>query len=64
MDLEMVSDKHLHELERLARELLEALRKAKLKEQPLLDALNQLELETGKARRARFDLANSEHRGY
>ena len=35
MDLDTVSDKHLHELERLTKELLEMMRKAKLLDQSL-----------------------------
>ncbi|HEX2908526.1 MAG TPA: hypothetical protein VHO69_16765 [Phototrophicaceae bacterium] len=64
MDLDSVSNKQLQELERLAQELLLVLRKAKLKDLPLIEELNQLVLESGKARRERFDAENTEYLGY
>ena len=39
MNLETVSDKHLHELERLAGELLAVIRQAKLLDEPVTEAL-------------------------
>jgi hypothetical protein len=64
MNLEAVSDKDLHELERLTVELLKVMRKAKLQDQPLIELLRLLEQETGKVRRERFDDVNPEFRGY
>lgn len=64
MNLEPLSDKHLHEIERLAKELLEVMRKAKLKEEPLAQALHQLEVEAGNLRRERYDANNPEFKGY
>ena len=64
MNLELVSDKHLHEIERLTTELLLVMRKAKLQEESLYELLKALETETGNARRERFDTVNPEYRGY
>jgi hypothetical protein len=64
MNLETISDKQLHELERLAKELLEMMRKSKLLNQPITDLLRGLASETEKARRERFDEVNSEFQGY
>jgi len=64
MNLDTVSDKHLHELERLAKELLETMRRAKLLDLPLTELLRVLESEAEKARRERFDEVNPEYRGY
>ena len=64
MNLDTVSDKQLHELERLAKELLEAMRRAKLLDQPIIELLRALESEAEKARRERFDEVNPEFRGY
>ena len=64
MNFDTVSDKQLHELERLTKELLEVMRKAKLLDQPLTEMLRQLESHAEKARRERFDEVNPEFRGY
>jgi hypothetical protein len=64
MNLDNVSDKHLHEIERLAKELVDVMRKAKLKDEPLVETLRQLEIQAGILRRQRFDAANPEYRGY
>jgi hypothetical protein len=64
MNLETVSDKHLHELERLAKELLEIMRRAKVLDQPLTEMLRSLESQAEKARRERFDEVNPEFKGY
>ena len=64
MNLEAVSDKHLQEMERLAGELLLVMRQAKLQGEPLAEYLNALKLETGEARRKRFDTADREYNGY
>jgi hypothetical protein len=64
MNFDEVSDKHLHELERLTKELLEVMRKAKLLDQPLTELLRELESQAEKARRERFDELNPQFRGY
>jgi hypothetical protein len=64
MELDSVSDKHLQEMERLARELLNIMRHAKLKDTVLVEALQTLELEAARVRRERFDSANPEYHGY
>ncbi len=64
MDFEAVSDKHLQEIERLAGELLAVLRQAKLQEDPINDALNQLRAQTGEVRRNRFDQSDREYKNY
>ncbi len=64
MDLDTVSDKHLHELERLTKDLLEIMKKAKLLDNPITELLRALETSTEKARRTRFDEVNPEFRGY
>jgi hypothetical protein len=64
MNLDAVSDKHLHELERLTKDLLEMMKKAKLLDNPITALLHSLETSAEEARRTRFDAANSEYRGY
>lgn len=64
MNFDEVSDKHLHELERLSKELLEIMRRAKLHDQPLTEMLRSLESQAEKARRERFDEVNPEFKGY
>lgn len=64
MNLNEVSDKHLHELERLTKELLEIMRRAKLLDHPATALLRQLEAEAETTRRLRFDEVNPEFRGY
>ena len=64
MDFETVSDKHLQEIERLTGELLAVLRQAKLQDDPINDALNQLRMQTGEVRRGRFDQSDREYKNY
>ena len=64
MNFELVSDKQLHEMERLTTELLLVMRKAKLQDESLYERLKTLETEAGNARRERFDAVNPEYRGY
>jgi hypothetical protein len=64
MNLENVSAKQLNEVERLTRDLLAALRKAKLQNEPVAESLRQLEIELGQMRRSRFDNANPEYHAY
>ncbi len=58
MDLDTVSTKHINELENLVKDLLTAMRKAKLQKDPLGEQLRQFEQELGDVRRQRFDAAN------
>lgn len=58
MNLESLSPKQLNELEHMVRELLAALRKAKLHQEPLAEALRKAEEELGALRRERFDSQN------
>ncbi|MCA9906753.1 MAG: hypothetical protein KJ065_21210 [Anaerolineae bacterium] len=64
MNLETVSDKHLHELERLAGELLAVIRQAKLLDEPVTEAIRMLQHQAGEVRRSRFDAANRDYLGY
>jgi len=64
MNLDTLSDKQLQELERLAKELLLVMRKAKLSAEPLAESLHQLEVKAGEIRRARFDTSNPEYSNY
>lgn len=64
MNLDTLSNKQLQSIEQAALELLTLLRQAKVKDAPILEALRQLEQETGRVRRERFDVANPEFRGY
>jgi len=64
MNLETVTPKHLNELEHLLRELLLVMRKANLQNEPIAKSLQDLELEVGQVRRARFDASNPEYTGY
>ena len=64
MNLETISLKQVNELEYRVRELLIAMRKAKLQNDPLAESLKLLEQELGKARCERFDAANSEYQAY
>lgn len=64
MNLDTLSTKQLNELERLTRELLVAMRKSKLQEEPIVASLQEMESEIGKIRRTRFDAANPEYHSY
>lgn len=64
MNLNQLSDKQLQSVEQAALGLLAALRQAKLKDEPIVESLRQLEQEAGRVRRERFDVANPEFRGY
>ena len=64
MNLDNIPQKHLTELERLAREIQIALRRANLHNEPLNESLRLFEQELGEARRKRFDETNPEYRGY
>jgi len=62
--LEHISPKNLNNLERSVQDLLNTMRKAKLRDECLQESLSLLEQKLGEARRARFDAANPEYRGY
>ncbi len=64
MDLETVSDKNLHELEQLSRDLLAVMRKSKLLDSPLAKLLYAMESQAGEVRRARFDADDSAYSGF
>jgi hypothetical protein len=64
MNLESLSIKQVTEIERLTKELLLAMRKAKLQDTPVTEALRVMEQELGEIRRTRFDAANPEYHSY
>lgn len=64
MNLENISEKHINEVELRIKELLLAMRKAKIQPEALMESLRQLEQELGNLRRQRFDAKNSEYSGY
>lgn len=64
MSLETASPKQLNELEHCVRELLGAMRKAKMMDEPLVETLKVLEQKLGESRRERFDAVNQEFKGY
>jgi hypothetical protein len=64
MNLDTISDKHLHEIERLTTELLETIRKAKVAEPQLIEMLRTLKAQAEQLRRQRYDAVNPEFRGY
>ncbi len=64
MNFENMAPKDLNELERLTRELLVQIRKSKLQDEALVEALNAFERNLGEARRERFDATNNGYRGY
>lgn len=61
MNLETISRKQLNDLEQQTRQLLASIRRAKLENNPLVEALQQLERELEQARHKRFDAVNSEY---
>jgi len=64
MNIDTLSDKDLQELERLTRELLVLLRKAKMGDQPVAESLHELEARAGDIRRERFDASHPQYSGY
>jgi hypothetical protein len=64
MKLENISRKQLNELEQQARQLMETMRKARLLDEPLFDALQTLAQALEKIRHEQFDQANSEYHTY
>ncbi|MCC6614300.1 MAG: hypothetical protein IT320_12535 [Anaerolineae bacterium] len=64
MNLDTVSDKHLHELEQLTQELLQVMRRAKLLDEPIAKSLRLLNAQAEQARCKRFDEVNPEFQGY
>jgi hypothetical protein len=64
MDLSNIPDKSLHELERLAGELLVALKHAKLSDAPITEVLRDFQLQTGAERRVRYDASEGQYSHY
>ncbi|MBA3871155.1 MAG: hypothetical protein H0X30_18590 [Anaerolineae bacterium] len=64
MNFEEVNNKQLMDLERLGKELLEALRKAKLGDEPFYKELAKMIEETEVTRRSRFDAADNGYKGF
>ena len=64
MNFENVTQKQMNELELLVRDLLAAMRKAKLQNEPLEESLRLFEQELEDVRRKRFDKANPEYHTY
>ena len=64
MNFEEVNNKQLMDLERLVKELLEALRKAKLGDEPFYKELAKMIEETEVTRRSRFDAADNGYKGF
>ncbi len=64
MNFEEVNNKQLMDLERLGKELLEALRKAKLGDDPFYKELAKMIEETEVTRRARFDASDNGYKGF
>jgi ribosomal 50S subunit-associated protein YjgA (DUF615 family) len=64
MSLETISRKQLNDLEQQVGQLLVTIRRAKLENIPLIEALQKLEQELEQSRHERFDAANSEYQSY
>lgn len=64
MNLDNISQKHLNDVELRIKELLVAMRKAKMQDAAILEPLKRFEHEIEEARRARFDMLNSEYKSY
>jgi hypothetical protein len=64
MNLESLTDKQLHEMERLLTELTHLMKQGKLTEDPLYSELVKLKSEAGTNRQKRFDENNSRFQGY
>ena len=64
MNFDDVNNKQLMDLERLGKELLEALRKAKLGDDPFYKELAKMIEATEITRRARFDASDNGYKGF
>jgi hypothetical protein len=64
MNFESTSHTQLNALEHQVRDLLVALKKAKIENKPLTEALQSFEQMLGADRRERFDAVNSEYKSY
>ena len=64
MNLESLSNKQVNELEQLAKELLLAIKRAKVQDETLIHSLHTLEDEARKVRCERFDASNPQFKGY
>ncbi|MBL8118953.1 MAG: hypothetical protein J0L63_17550 [Anaerolineae bacterium] len=64
MNFDEVNNKQLMDIERLAKELQDALRKAHLGGEPFYKDLTKLIEETETTRRARFDMTDNGYKGF
>ena len=64
MNLQAVQNKHLNQIEQLAKELLDVLTKAKMSDEPICAELRALAAEASTERQARFDEADTRFQGY
>jgi ABC-type phosphate transport system auxiliary subunit len=64
MNLEDISQKHRNDLEQQVDQLMVTLRRTKLENDPLVEALQKLDVELQRLRRERFDMSNSEFSSY
>jgi hypothetical protein len=64
MNLETVSQKNLNVLEQQVGQLMVTIRKTKLDNAPLIEALQKLDIELQNFRRERFDVTDSEFGSY
>jgi hypothetical protein len=64
MNLENAQNKHLQEIERLTKELLTMLLKAKLGHELICNELAELSQKATKERQARFDKLDNQFQGY
>ena len=64
MNLDSISSKFVGELEQKVYQLLLAMRKAKLQDDPIYASLQKMEQELGQARRERFDEDHPKYQGY
>ena len=64
MNLDTISRKQLNDMEQQVKQLLGTIKRAKLENEPLVEALQQLEQELEEARHEQFDAINSEFHTY
>lgn len=64
MNFDSVNNKQLQEIERLAKELLVAMRKAHMGDEPLCKELARLAEQAGGVRVSRYDEADNGYKGY
>ena len=64
MNIEQMSPKYRNDLEQQTQQLLTTIRRAKLENAPLVEALNELQQELEQYRRKQFDSVNTEYHTY